>query len=96
MVIVNTFLMLLIIGAIFCVFALFRNTYVYNREMEASNAVFKYGNRLIVTSQYDKNINYFNEMKIEDNSLFWNIARWGKYSAVKDEYIEILKPYFDK
>ena len=88
-------LILALVALAFCIFFLLRNNYVFNREIEAGMAVFRYSMNLFLTSQYNSDINYHHEMEIKYDTLLFDIARWGKYAAVKDEYIETLKPYFD-
>jgi hypothetical protein len=93
--ILRTIFILSSVITVFCIFMLFRNQYVCLREYDAISAVYKYSMSLIAINKYEPNINYFKQMGLNYFSFLWDIARWGKYSAIKDEYIEILKPFFD-
>jgi hypothetical protein len=93
--ILRTIFLLSTIICVFCIFMLFRNQYVCLREYDAISAIYKYSVSLIAINKYESNINYFKQMRLNYLSFLWDIARWGKYSGIKDEYIEILKPFFD-
>lgn len=64
------------------------------RKTWANRVVFHYVCSL-PDDKYNDKKNYYSEMLIEYNKLLFDICRWGKTCAIKDEYKEFLKPYFD-
>lgn len=80
-----------VILAIFVLFLLklSYSTYCMRRAIDA---VFRYCVDLIFNGKYDLYKNYYNEMLIDiDKHVFG--FKFGKYSAIKPEYREVLKPY---
>jgi len=75
---------------IFLLFFLFRIQYAFQRMIKTTDAIYNYESSLINSSG-----NLYKKMALEYNKYILAIWLWGKYSAIKDEYIEILKPYFD-
>ena len=77
------------------IFMLFRNEYSYKSFMRASDAIHKYSRELIDNGKYDIRINYYDLMEKEYDDLYTHVLVWGKYVGIKDEYVDLLKPYFD-
>jgi hypothetical protein len=89
----ETVLLIMLIFIAINVFFYFRNEYVYVKQKAANKALYRYGLHLIEINQYDGG-EHFETMKIAYGDLMFDIARWGKYCAIKDEYMELIKPYF--
>jgi hypothetical protein len=62
---------------------------------KARIAIDEYCQHLIRQRQYDCKINYFEKMKLDYDIHYLKVWKFDKYSGVKDEYKEILKPYMN-
>lgn len=69
-------------------FMLFRNEYTSRRMREARELICEYAKKLDYQN-YDYSKNYFH-MKYEYNKYLLSLHLWGKYSAIKPEYKELL------
>jgi hypothetical protein len=81
---------LCIIGLILCVCLFIRNIYTFNKQTEAANLVYKYVINLS-ENDYDFHLNYFEEMIISYPKYLFSLDLWGKYSAIKPEYKNIIQ-----
>lgn len=74
---------------IIALFFLIRNFYTYKCRLRAIDIIFNYQiNNRFMSDIYEK-------MMMSYSKHFLSIWKWGKYSAIKNEYKEILKPYMD-
>lgn len=78
--------------AVIAIFFIIRNNYVYKRQIFAVNLVYEY----IITIPYEEykfKYDYYNKMIISHPKHTFSILLWGRYSAIKPKYIELLKKY---
>lgn len=68
----------------------FRNEYTLKRMEEARILISKYNQKLLKNKKYDITIDYYNDMIIDYNEYLISLNLWGKYSAIKPEYKNIL------
>ncbi len=86
---------ILLIG-ILCIltFFLLRIDYTCTCRLTAIDVIGRY-----LSDRIKNNLEYkfesYDEMRIDYNRHLFSIWKWGKYSAIKDEYMEVLKPYMD-
>jgi hypothetical protein len=88
----TVFLILFLFITALNTFFFIRNEYTRNVMLDATWAIYNYNLRTITSGS--KPIEYNEVLYKYDVYLFLEIARWGRYSAVKDQYQEMLKPYF--
>lgn len=75
---------------VFCIFMMFRNFYTNERMREGSYLVFEYLITLDI-NEFEKEKNYYREMKIGYARYLFSLHLWGKNSAIKPEYRYIIK-----
>lgn len=94
----NTFrlivLSLAFLGIVFSVFMLYRNNWTAKQEFKAVETISKYAHYLIDTDQYDRRINYFDEILVEYGDLIMDVFNWNDYAAIKPEYRESLIAFY--
>lgn len=72
-----------------CLFMVFRNYYTYLRMRESINLVYQYVCNLN-NKDYDYKKDYYGQMIIDYDKYLLSFSLWGKYSAIKKEYKELL------
>lgn len=78
----------------FCIFLIFRNMYTFGRLSFSSKLIHNYTSYLIWEADaYDMLEKYHDKFEVDYDKHLFNIFLWGKYSAIKPEYIEFLKQY---
>jgi hypothetical protein len=90
----DIFSIVLIVFLILTVLAFLRNEYTHHRVVEALYVVYRYNVELIESGEYttemvldyDKTLYGYDE-------YFLTIALWGKFTAIRPKYRELLKPY---
>jgi hypothetical protein len=86
----------LLMAMLLCVFALFRNKFVYEIMQKSTFAISRYCDNLISEGKYNMSINYFNEMLISYEKYFLSIWLWKPIDCIKKEYRDLIEPFFDK
>lgn len=88
-------LIVFIVFIILVVLGHFRNEYTHARMTEAINVVYRYNFDLIETGNYTKDDASLDYDKAIYNYFvyYFTIALWGKFTGIKPEYKEMLKPY---
>lgn len=78
-----------LVAFLIALFFLFRNNYIYKCRRKIIDIIYNYHKN----NEYVPNI--YEKMMISYNKHMFSIWKWGKYSGIKDEYKEILKPYMN-
>jgi len=69
-----------------------RAVWVSERRRKAREAMLLYAAHLLKNGRFDPRIEH---MIYPFETLFPLFTRWGKYSAIRDEYLLILKDFMD-
>lgn len=85
-----------ILGIVFSLLRFLRWEYTYNCMRIADMCVSNYCSELLAKREYDVTINYYKRYKYDYNKHMYNLTLWGRYSAIKPEYRELLKKYDTK
>lgn len=77
-------------------FFAYRNNYTHDRLKEACHAVYEYNLFLLYMGKWnDASLDSYDKMLMGYNEHLFSIALWGRYSGIRPEYRELMKPYFD-
>jgi hypothetical protein len=86
------FIPMMVIIITFNLYLMIRNNFTCESMKRAAEAVYNY----IVENEINTKQNIFKAMlKTYDEVLFLNLLDWSPYVAVKDQYVDDLKEYFE-
>ena len=89
----NTFVILM--SALLLFFGFIRNTVTLINSHKAVDAIRDYLYHLVDINQYDRSANYFDVMPEKYFTYMFSFWKWTKYSVIKKEYRELIRPYFN-
>lgn len=73
-----------------------RNNYTFSCGNKSRELISRYTDYLLHSKQYEIGENYYDKMEISYWKHLFSIWLWGKYSRIKPEYKDLLKPYMNK
>lgn len=80
----------------FLSFVLIRNYIVFSWRQKMFMAIYSYRMWQIENQKYDTKINNYEVMSIPYFKHVFSFWLWGKMSGIKNEYKDLLKPYFSE
>lgn len=83
----------LVIFFVFYAFAIVRIIVMSPKRLKAIDALHKYNLEKIRKGEFETP--WFYDIALGWGSHMLQFWKWSKYSTFKDEYYEIMKPYFD-
>lgn len=84
------------LALVLCVFAFIRIQLASIWSHNALNAIEKYNQSRMDNNTWEwSDLKHYDLFRIDYSDLVPMFWIWGKYSAIKPEYQEMLKPYFD-
>lgn len=90
------YLGLMAIFLMFLIFSMIRNHYVFIWQIRANGAIHRFLQDKIRNQEFTYDmLKYYDIVTVDYNKHFWSVTRWGKYSAIKDEYRDIFQQFMD-
>ena len=83
-------------GMVFSLLRFLRWEYTYNCMRTANICISNYCEELLSKREYDITVNYYKRYKYDYYKHVHNLTLWGRYSAIKPEYRELLKKHDTK
>lgn len=80
----------------FLTFISIRNYMVFIWRQKTIKAIYSYGIWQIENRKYNSKTNNYNNMIIPYFEHVFSFWLWGRMSGIKNEYKELLKPYFSE
>lgn len=75
------------------VFLIIRGEHTKQCQLYASDIVYLYIRDQVISGKYEEGC--YRRMIVDYYTHMLSFWRWGKYSAIKNKYREILKPYME-
>jgi len=92
------FFLIAIVMFVILLFLLWRTSYTHERGKETIDAISLYASDQIMAgngySRYYSSI--YDDMLMDYDKHLYSFWKMGRYSRVNKEYVEILKPYFER
>ncbi len=82
-----------VVGLGIIIYLVTREEYTKKCHLHASDVVYLYIKDQIVSGKYEEGC--YQRMIMDYHAHVLSFWRWGKYSAIKNKYREILKPYME-